>query len=141
MLKLLHAAGRWVFLKVETLFNFAFGDRQNPLYYLGPIAYYLMWLVVASGLYLYAFFETSVDGAYASVDKLTLGQWYAGGVMRSVHRYASDGVVITMLLHVARHWAFDDAKARRELGWERRGLDEGLPTTLAYLAAEDPPRP
>jgi NAD(P)H-flavin reductase len=114
---LLHAAGRWVFLKVETLFNFAFGDRQNPLYYLGPIAYYLMWLVVASGLYLYAFFETSVDGAYASVDKLTLGQWYAGGVMRSIHRYASDGVVVTMLLHVARHWAFDRYRGFRWFSW------------------------
>ena len=117
MLTALHAAGRWVFLKVEAVFNFAFGDRQNPLYYLGPIAYYLMWLVVASGLYLYVFFETSVDGAYASVEALTHGQWYAGGVMRSVHRYASDGVVLVMLLHVARHWAFDRYRGFRWFSW------------------------
>jgi NAD(P)H-flavin reductase len=117
LLNLLHAAGRWVFLKVEALFNLAFGDRLNPLYYLGPIAYYLMWLVVASGLYLYVFFETSVDGAYASVEALTLHQWYAGGVMRSIHRYASDGVVVTMLLHIARHWAFDRYRGFRWFSW------------------------
>lgn len=73
--------GQWFFLKAEGVFNLAFGDKLNPLYYLGPIAYYLMWLVVASGLYLYAFFETSVTGAYDSVEALTHAQPYAGGVL------------------------------------------------------------
>ncbi len=112
-----HAAGRWLFLKVEAVFNLAFGDRLNPLYYLGPISYYLIWLAVASGLYLYVFFETSVAGAYASVEALTHGQRYAGGVMRSIHRYASDGVVLTMLLHLARHWAFDRYRGFRWFSW------------------------
>jgi NAD(P)H-flavin reductase/quinol-cytochrome oxidoreductase complex cytochrome b subunit len=104
-------------MKVEGVFNLAFGDRHNPLYYLGPISYYLMWLVVASGLYLYAFFETSVSGAYDSVEALTHAQPWAGGVLRSIHRYASDGVVITMLLHVARHWTFDRYRGFRWFSW------------------------
>ena len=117
MLRRIQLIGQWFFLKAEGLFNLAFGDKRNPLYYLGPIAYYLMWLVVASGLYLYAFFETSVTGAYDSVEALTHGQPYAGGVLRSVHRYASDGVVITMLLHMARHWAFDRYRGFRWFSW------------------------
>ena len=36
---------------------------------------------------------------------------------------------------LARHWAFDDTRARRELEWRPRGLDEGLPPTVAFLAA------
>ena len=76
-----------------------------------------MWLIVASGLYLYAFFETSVAGAPASVDALTHGQPWAGGVLRSVHRYASDGLVLTMLLHMARHWAFDRYRGFRWFSW------------------------
>jgi NAD(P)H-flavin reductase len=104
-------------MKVEGLFNLAFGERNNPLYYLGPISYYLMWVVVASGLYLYAFFETSVTGAYGSVEALTHGQRYAGGILRSVHRYASDGVVITMLLHLVRHWTFDRYRGFRWFSW------------------------
>ena len=117
MLHRIQLIGQWFFLRVEGLFNLAFGERLNPLYYLGPIAYYLMWLVVASGLYLYVFFETSVDGAYASVEQLTREQWYFGGVLRSVHRYASDGVVLTMLLHMARHWSFDRYRSFRWFSW------------------------
>jgi NAD(P)H-flavin reductase/ferredoxin len=117
MLNRLQRALQWCFVRVEGLFNLAFGEKLNPLYYIGPISYYLMWLLVASGLYLYAFFETSVSGAQASVEALTHGQPWAGGVMRSIHRYASDGVVLTMLLHMARHWAFDRYRGFRWFSW------------------------
>ena len=33
-----------------------------------------------------------------------------------------------------RHWAFDDRRARTELGWTPRPLSEGLPPTVAFLA-------
>jgi NAD(P)H-flavin reductase/ferredoxin len=108
---------QWCFLRVEGLFNVAFGEKLNPLYYIGPISYYLMWVIVASGLYLYAFFETSVTGAHGSVEALTHAQPWAGGILRSVHRYASDGVVLTMLLHMARHWAFDRYRGFRWFSW------------------------
>lgn len=37
------------------------------------------------------------------------------------------------LRNLERHWAFDDSRARRELGWRPRGLAEGLPPTVAML--------
>jgi len=117
MTRLIHAPGQWLFLRVEAFFNLAFGERLNPLYYLGAISYSLMWLVVGSGLYLYIFFKTSVTDAYASVEYLTHGQPYVGGVLRSIHRYASDGVVITMFLHLARHWTFDRYRGFHWFSW------------------------
>ncbi len=117
MTHLIHAPGQWLFLRVEAFFNLAFGERLNPLYYLGAISYSLMWLVVGSGLYLYIFFKTSVTDAYASVEYLTHGQPYVGGVLRSIHRYASDGVVITMFLHLARHWTFDRYRGFHWFSW------------------------
>ena len=117
MLRRLQLAGQRVFLRVENLFNLAFGDRLNPLYYLGPIAYYMFWIVAASGLYLYVFFKTGVNEAYASVEYLTHGQWYLGGVMRSLHRYASDGMVLAMLLHMVRHFTFDRYRSFRWFSW------------------------
>jgi CDP-4-dehydro-6-deoxyglucose reductase, E3 len=117
MIHRLQALLQGLFLRVEGVFNRAFGDRLNPLYHLGSISFYLFWLVAGSGLYLYAFFETGVAGAFASVEALTHRQWFAGGVLRSVHRYASDAMVLTMLLHMLRHFAFDRFRGFRWFSW------------------------
>lgn len=117
MLKRVHLAGQWLFLKVERVFNLLFGDRLNPFYYLGAISYWMFWIVVVSGLYIYAFYETGLDTTYASVESITHGQWYLGGVIRSVHRYASDAMVLTMLLHLLRHFVFDHYRSFRAFSW------------------------
>ncbi len=117
MLKILHAAGQRAFLQVERVFNRVFGDAINPLYHLGAISYFMFWVVVASGFYVYAFYETGVDTTFASVERLTHAQWWAGGVMRSLHRYASDAMVLTMLLHFARHFSFDRYRGFRAFSW------------------------
>jgi CDP-4-dehydro-6-deoxyglucose reductase len=116
-MKKLQALLQWVFMRVEALFNAAFGDRLNPLYHLGAITFFLFWVVAGTGLYLYAFFETGVADAYTSVEALTHRQWFAGGILRSVHRYASDAMVITMLLHLLRHFAFDRFRGFRWFSW------------------------
>jgi len=117
MTKLLQRLLQSPFMRVEALFNRAFGDQLNPLYHLGAISFYLFWVVTVSGLYLYAFFKTGVADAYGSVEALTHGQWYVGGIMRSVHRYASDGMVLTMLIHMLRHFAFDRLRGFRWFSW------------------------
>ena len=108
---------RAAFMHAEALFNRAFGDKLNPLYHLGATIFFLFWIVGATGLYLFAFFDTSVDGAYRSVQALTEGQWYAGGVLRSVHRYASDALVATMAVHALRYFAFDRLRGFRWFSW------------------------
>jgi NAD(P)H-flavin reductase/ferredoxin len=117
MLKLIHAAGRNAFLLFDRGFNRAFGEALNPLYYLGAISYFMFWVVVVSGFYVYIFYETGVDTTFASVERLTHAQWYLGGVMRSLHRYASDAMVLTMLLHMARHFFFDHYRSFRAFSW------------------------
>lgn len=117
MTSLLQRLLRWFFMQVEALFNKAFGDRLNPFYHLGSIGFLLFWIVAGSGLYLYAFFGTSVAGAYASVDALTHGQWWAGGILRSVHRYASDALVVVMFIHLLRCFAFDRFRGFRSFSW------------------------
>ncbi|MEK7736137.1 MAG: 2Fe-2S iron-sulfur cluster-binding protein, partial [Pseudomonadota bacterium] len=37
--------------------------------------------------------------------------------MRSAHRYASDGMVLTMLIHLLRHYAFDRLRGFRWFSW------------------------
>ena len=117
MLKLIHKTMQWFFMRVEGVFNIAFGDKLNPLYHLGTITFWQFWLVSVSGLYLFIFADTGVNDAYASVEALTHEQWWLGGIMRSVHRYASDGMIITMMLHMARHFAFDKYRGFRWFSW------------------------
>ena len=111
------SAGQRLFLALEHAANGIFGDRCNPFYNLGTIAYFLVWIVMITGLYLYAFFHTSVVNAYSSVEALTHGQRYLGGVIRSVHRYASDGLVLVTLLHMARHFLFNRHRGFRWFSW------------------------
>ncbi|NNL96502.1 MAG: 4Fe-4S binding protein [Xanthomonadales bacterium] len=89
----------------------------NPLRHLGSLTIFFFWIVLVSGIWLLIFFRTSVDGAYESVEYLTHSQWYLGGVMRSLHRYASDAAVITLLLHIVREFAFDHHRDKRWFSW------------------------
>ncbi|HQR02730.1 MAG: 2Fe-2S iron-sulfur cluster binding domain-containing protein [Proteobacteria bacterium] len=106
-----------LFMGVEGLFNAAFGDRINPFYHLGAITFFLFWMVGASGLYLYVFFETGITDAYTSVVALTTHQWWLGGIMRSLHRYCSDAMVLTMALHMLRYFAFNLYRGFRWFSW------------------------
>jgi len=108
---------RYLLHGLEAGFNTCFGDRWNPLYYLGSLAFFFFWVVAISGLYLYIFFETSITGAYASIESLTVEQWYLGGVMRSLHRYASDAMVVTMALHMLREFVMDRYRGVRWFSW------------------------
>jgi CDP-4-dehydro-6-deoxyglucose reductase len=117
VLKRIQFVGRWLFLRIEAAFNAAFGDRLNPFYHLGEITFFLFWVVAATGLYLYAFFKTGVNEAYSSVEYVTYQQWWFGGMLRSLHRYASDGMVVTMLLHMLRHFCFDRYRGFRWFSW------------------------
>jgi ferredoxin/coenzyme F420-reducing hydrogenase delta subunit len=103
--------------RAERLFDAAFTPAHNPLHHLGALGWFFFWVVVVSGIYLYIFFDTGITQAYASVEALTRGQWYAGGVMRSLHRYASDALVVVVLVHVTREWVKDRYRGKRWFAW------------------------
>ncbi len=94
-----------------------FGTRLNPLQHLGALTIFFFWIVLVSGIWLFIFFRTSVDGAYESVEYLTHDQWYFGSVMRSLHRYASDAAVVTLVLHIAKEFVFDHHRGKRWFSW------------------------
>lgn len=117
MVSLVQRVLRAGFMTAEAVFNRAFGDRLNPLYHLGAIGFFLFWVVGATGLVLYAAFDTSVEGAYRSVEAITHGGFGLGSVMRTVHRHASDAMVLTAMVHLLRHFAFDRLRGFRWFSW------------------------
>jgi ferredoxin/coenzyme F420-reducing hydrogenase delta subunit len=117
------------FAKAERALDRLCGTADNPLNQLGAIGWFLFWIVTASGIYLYIFFDTGVTQAYQSIDAITREQWYAGGVMRSLHRYASDALVVVVLAHLLQEFALDRLRGRRWFSWIT-----GLPL-LAFIYA------
>jgi coenzyme F420-reducing hydrogenase delta subunit/quinol-cytochrome oxidoreductase complex cytochrome b subunit len=103
--------------KVERWFDRAFIAAGNPWRHLGALSFFLFWIITVSGVYLYAFFDTSVDGAYRSVEALTHDQWYAGGVVRSLHRYGSDAFVVVVALHLVKEFLHRRYAGFRWFSW------------------------
>jgi len=117
MVKALQQVLRWLFMRIENVFNVAFGEKLNPFYHLGTISFWQFWLLIGSGLYLYIFADTGVHDAFDSVERITHDQWWLGGILRSIHRYATDGMILTMLLHMMRHFAYDRYRGFRSFSW------------------------
>jgi coenzyme F420-reducing hydrogenase delta subunit/ferredoxin len=104
-------------LRIEGILNKIFGNDLNPFYYLGALGFYLFWIVVVSGAYIYAFYKTGIELSYPSVESLTHDQPYLGGIMRSLHRYASDALVVVMVLHLLREFILGRYSGARWFTW------------------------
>jgi quinol-cytochrome oxidoreductase complex cytochrome b subunit/coenzyme F420-reducing hydrogenase delta subunit len=113
----LRSVARAAFEGVDNVFNSAFTPAWNPLFHLGTLGWYFYWITIVSGIYLYIFFDTGINQAYESLEYITNVQWYAGGVMRSLHRYASDALIIVMMLHLVREFVMDRYRGARWFTW------------------------
>jgi ferredoxin/coenzyme F420-reducing hydrogenase delta subunit len=106
-----------MFSALEAVCSRVFTPEWNPILQLGALGWFFFWIVAVSGVYLYVFFDTGITRAYDTVEALTHAQPWAGGVMRSLHRYASDGLVIIALTHLLREFALDQMRGKRWFAW------------------------
>jgi len=114
---LLKRALRKLFSKAEAVFDYAFGPKNNPLLWLGAFGWFFFWIAAGTGVYLYIFFDTGITNAYASVEYITNDQWYLAGVMRSLHRYTSDALVVVVILHIIREFSLDRLRGKLFFAW------------------------
>lgn len=108
---------RTVFEWIEQPFDRLFGPALNPLAQLGALGFFFFWIVAVSGIYLFIFFDTGIERAYQSVEYLTHDQWFHAGFMRSFHRYASDLMVVMVVVHLLREFAYDHYRGVRWFSW------------------------
>lgn len=113
----LRAALRRGFDRSERGLDLAFGPDWNPLAQLGALGWFLFWIVALTGIYLFIFFDTGVTAAYDSVEWLSTVHWWHAGVARSLHRYASDLMIVVMFTHLAREFALDRYRGARWFSW------------------------
>ena len=103
-----------------------FTPGNNPFYYSGAICVLLLILLVISGLYLFIFYK--VNTPYHSVQYIAEKQGIYGSMIRGVHGYAADGLIISILLHAL--WVF--LKGRYFL-WRRIIWVSGVVLLIVYI--------
>ncbi len=101
--------GKWL--------SWIFPDDWNPVKNLGAVSFFLFWIVAGTGVYLFIFFETSIDGAWQSVESISNEQFYIGSVMRGVHRFASAAMAITITIHLFREMILKRFVGARWFSW------------------------
>lgn len=107
----------------ERALDRAFGADANPLRQLGAVAYWMCLVSIGTGMWIFVFFDTSVAGAYASVDAMSRDGLSLNALARTVHRHSSDAFVAATLLHVGREWAYGRYAGFRWFSWV-----SGVPT-------------
>lgn len=110
-----HGLNAW--RAIEDGFDTAFGSALNPLRHLGAIGFLAFWLLAASGVVLFIFFDTSVAGAWRSVEELSRLPLGLGRLLRGLHRYAADVLVLAMGLHLLREWLHGHERGFRRFHW------------------------
>ena len=103
--------------RIEDRLDLIFPGGSNPLRNLGAIACLMFAILLFSGIYLYMMFDTSVQGAWQSVDSLSRKQPFFGGWLRSMHRYAADAFMIATVLHLIREWIMGHHSRFRRVSW------------------------
>jgi coenzyme F420-reducing hydrogenase delta subunit/ferredoxin len=103
--------------RIEHGFDAVFGAALNPWRHLGALGFLFFWIIVVSGLYLYTVLDTSVEGVYQSINWISREQWYLGGVLRSLHRYAADAFLLVTLLHLLREFLLGRYTGFRRFSW------------------------
>lgn len=103
-------------LAIERPANKLIGSHQlNPIYHTGTIAAFLTLIVGATGMYLFLFFHYGYTESYESV--IGYNSLFIARTMRAVHRFSSDALVITTLLHAYRMLFMERFRGPRWLAW------------------------
>lgn len=68
---------------------------------LGMIALYLLLITSVSGILLMIYYHPSVELAYSSVKDISYVV-FGGRLLRNIHKWAGEGMIIAVILHMAR---------------------------------------
>jgi len=105
---------RWWAL-LEGMVNRFTKSDFNPLYHLGTLSIFMLIVLIATGVYLTIIYRPGADVAYATIEKID-STWF-GSLMRSVHRYASDAMIVIIILHITKVFVTDRFWGQRWLAW------------------------
>ncbi len=113
--KLLDGIHRGV-VAIDRGINRVIPEEFNPFYYLGGMTNVLWILLVPTGIFLWFYYKPTTADAFSSVNYLTAVVPF-GGIIRGLHRYAGDGMILLAILHMLRNFFTDRYRGFRDVPW------------------------
>jgi quinol-cytochrome oxidoreductase complex cytochrome b subunit len=83
---------------------------------LGLISLFLLFFTILSGIILMIYYNPSTEDAYNTVKDIKYVV-FAGNLMRNIHKWAGEGMIIFVMLHMARVLYTSAYKKGREFNW------------------------
>lgn len=90
--------------------------RPTYTFGLGLISLYLFLITTVSGVLLMLYYIPSAEGAYNSVKDINYVV-FGGRLLRNIHKWAGEGMIIFVMLHMARVFYTSSYKEGREFNW------------------------
>jgi ferredoxin/coenzyme F420-reducing hydrogenase delta subunit len=109
------SAGDRLATRLDALLERALPRAVNPLAQLGPAVNAMIVLAVASGVAMLLWYSASLPQAWSSL--AGLGPRSLGGIVRSLHRYSSDLLMLLVLAHAFRTLLARKFADARWLAW------------------------
>jgi len=88
----------------------------NLSFCFGGVTFFLLLMLGASGYFLTIYYVPIPDYAYGAVDYIT-NEVPMGGIVRSVHYWSANLMIVTIFLHTLRVFIYGAYKRPRELTW------------------------
>ncbi|MBW1842151.1 MAG: cytochrome b N-terminal domain-containing protein, partial [Deltaproteobacteria bacterium] len=90
--------------------------RPTYTFGLGLISFFLLLITIVSGILLMIYYSPSLEHAYNSVKDINYVV-FSGRLLRNVHKWAGEGMIIAVMLHMARVLYTGSYKQGREFNW------------------------
>lgn len=88
----------------------------NPIYCFGGLTFAAFLIQVVTGIFLALYYKPTPDTAYASIEFI-MNEVRFGAVIRSIHHWSANLMVVLVLLHMIRVFYTGSFKKPRELNW------------------------
>ena len=103
--------------RIEPILTTTITERAlGPMYCLGGLTFLFFALLAVTGVMLGMYYRPTPETAYDSVREISMSVRY-GWLIRGVHFYAANGMIITSILHMLRVYFTGAYKKPRELNW------------------------
>ncbi len=90
--------------------------RPTYTWGMGLISLFLLFFTIVSGILLTIYYSPSIESAYTTVKDIKYVV-FAGNLTRNIHKWAGEGMIIFVILHMARVLYTSSYKRGREFNW------------------------